>query len=86
MPINVAEEVDSIATAEGPEAINVAEGVESIAAAEGPEAMPMSMSMFMSAAEGPELIVEYVIGIILYSSFLLLLRPLFCRTLIKIVG
>jgi hypothetical protein len=47
---------------------------------EGPEAMSIN------AAEGPELIVEYVIGIILYSSFLLLLRPLFCRTLIKIVG
>ena len=40
----------------------------------------------VTAAEGSELIVEYVIGIILYSSFLLLLRPLFCRTLTKILA
>ena len=50
------------------------------AAAEGPE------TMSITAAEGSELIVEYVIGIILYSSFLLLLRPLFYRTLTKILA
>jgi hypothetical protein len=45
----------------------------------------MLVLMSIPGPEGPELTVEYVIGIILYSFFLLLLRPLFCRTITKIV-